>query len=296
MNLPPHLDLGAATHTGRVRASNEDDYLLLVLPEDDPEVLLCVVADGMGGMGGGGEASRAAVRAWGDVQARAVRDGGEESMRRSFTAAYRRVRERSRDMPSLREMGTTMTGLRIRGEQLTLGHVGDSRALLFRDGATDQLTADHALVGAEHVLTRCIGAGQEEDEPDLVERTLRPGDCLLLCSDGLWGAVPTDRIRSLLVRRSAQEAARLLVRAAVAAGGHDNATAVVIRVAAAGNEGPGEVEIPTGELDLDLAAPATPGSLRGPRWPWLLLALAAAVAAAALAELVWGVDPWRWAG
>jgi protein phosphatase len=145
--------------------------------------------------------------------------------------------------------GTTLTCALIIGEQVVLSHVGDSRAYIITPDSFEQLTRDHSLVqrlqelgqlsaaeAAVHpqrnVLYRAVGQG-EGLEVDVDSRRLPPGAVMLLCSDGLWGLVPDDRIQSL-IRQSAnpQAACEALVAAANAAGGPDNITAVMVQLPA----------------------------------------------------------------
>jgi PPM family protein phosphatase len=114
VRVPPGFAVGVCSHTGRVRSSNEDDYLLAALPQAGP--LLAAVADGMGGLFGGAEASRTALRALGA----AVLEGGVEvppgeRLLAGFTAASARVHEAASAVPALRDMGTTMTALLFTG-------------------------------------------------------------------------------------------------------------------------------------------------------------------------------------
>jgi len=158
-------------------------------------------------------------------------------------------------------MGTTLTALVVDDDEGHFAHVGDSRAYRLRDGALEQLSADHSLVGemvregqltreeaAAHpqrsILSRALGT-EAEVEVDEFSAGLRAGDVLLLCSDGLTGEVGDDVIRELLGAAEPAEAARALVDAALAAGGHDNVTVIVIRVAAGDQAGPAAAEAVT---------------------------------------------------
>ena len=143
--------------------------------------------------------------------------------------------------------GTTLTCALVIGQQVVLSHVGDSRAYIITDESFEQLTRDHSLVqrlqelgqlsAAEaaihpqrNVLYRAIGQG-EGLEVDVDSRRLPSGALILLCSDGLWGLVPDERILSI-VRQNAtlQSACEALVAAANAAGGPDNITAVMVKL------------------------------------------------------------------
>jgi protein phosphatase len=171
-------------------------------------------------------------------------------------------------------MGTTLTAAALVGDHTArLGHVGDSRAYLMRDGGVTQVTDDHSLVeqlvregrlrpeeAAHHpqraIITRALGVDPEV-EVDTYEIDLRPGDRLLLCSDGLTNMVDDNAIAGLLGRqRDPQAAAEALVDAANRAGGDDNITCVVLDVlgdataegmAASTVLGPPRPDEPTGE-------------------------------------------------
>jgi len=273
MNL--RLEVGAATDTGRVRDHNEDGYLV------DHDVGLIAVADGMGGHRGGEVASAAAL----------------EALRIAFVAgapvdeavgvANDAVHEQSVADPNLRGMGTTLTAGSFDDEgHLVLGHVGDSRAYLARDGDLERVTTDHSLVEeliqageltpeeAERdprrsMITRALGL-----EPgvvvDVIEVALRDGDRLVLCSDGLTTMVGEDEIASLLAAEpDATRAAACLVDAANAAGGVDNITVVVIDVIGngAGSESDESADESTDEsTDEPAGEPGAAGGLRKRRW------------------------------
>lgn len=232
------LVAGWATDVGLVRAANEDSYLV------DDALGVFAVADGMGGHAAGEIASSTAVEALraalarGDDVVTAVLDANAEV----FSRAHRQQ--------SLAGMGTTLTvAVTEGGRHLRLGHVGDSRAYLLRDGVLDRLTDDHSMVeellragritaeeAAVHpqrnIVTRAIGISPLDLEVDtrLVEVTA--GDRVMLCSDGLSGLTTASELQSLLDDRtcSPQEAATRLVDLALAHGGDDNVTVVVIDV------------------------------------------------------------------
>jgi protein phosphatase len=236
------LDVGAATDVGRVRDHNEDDYLV------DHDVGLIAVADGMGGHRGGEVASAAAL------EALRIAFVAGASIDEAVGVANDAVHEQSVADPNLRGMGTTLTAGSFDDEgHLVLGHVGDSRAYLARDGELERVTTDHSLVEeliqageltpeeAERdprrsMITRALGL-----EPgvivDVIEIALRGGDRLLLCSDGLTTMVGEEEIATLLADEpDAATAAARLVDAANAAGGVDNITVVVIDVVGDGVE------------------------------------------------------------
>ena len=144
------------------------------------------------------------------------------------------------------DLGSTLTLAVVEGDRATLAHVGDSRAYLWRDGALQQLTEDHSVPGAllrqgkiapeevhEHphrnLLYRCLGLKPAIEVDILPGVALRPGDRLLLCSDGLWDMVhPKERLATLVApARSPAALCREMVDAANRAGGEDNITAVL---------------------------------------------------------------------
>jgi len=289
MQLTDDLDFGVDTHTGRVRTTNEDDYLAYcpAAPGERSAVgRLFVIADGMGGASGGAEASRAAVRslAMAFVEAKAG-EAPEARMTRAFDRACRRLYQMAKEQPRLKDMGTTLTAVNLLGDRMVLGHVGDTRCYLLRGEELRQLTEDHAVRRSEHQLVRCVGAGREREDVDVMTHPLDPGDVLVLVSDGLWDAVDPDLIRQVVRRHPAQAAAQELVRLAVEAGGIDNSTAMVLRVRACGDAGDralAPVEPPSREtVRLPPLQGALPG-LRRPVWPWIGLAVAAVAAGVAV--------------
>ena len=271
MRVRGSLDIGVSTHTGMQRHANEDDYLVLCGAEAARGADLVAIADGMGGMAGGAEASRAALRGLALGFCGAGAADALDRLRRGFREARGRVSELASQLPALRDMGTTLTALAAHEGRAALVHVGDCRAVRLRGRQLEQLTTDHARADLDHVLTRCIGAGAPDQEPDAAWVDLEPGDTLALLSDGVWKPVGTEQLIRLLLGGSAQEAAERLVGAALAAGGPDNATAVVLRVRQ-GADDPRAVELPREERVL--LPEGSGGSLFAPRWPLLLLGLA----------------------
>lgn len=228
---------GSATHQGMVRQNNEDAlYPDRSGESDGPAVLM--VADGMGGHVAGEVASRLAINA----AASSTLDPGDR-----VAAANRAIREEVARQPDLQGMGTTLTLVELTPEGTArFGHVGDSRAYLFRGGELRQLTDDHTVAAEyvalgqlsveeatghpqSHMLTRCLGLTRfvNVDEFDL---ELQAGDRLLLCSDGLNLMVAPDAIVENLSGGTADEAAWKLVEVANKAGGHDNTSVIVIDV------------------------------------------------------------------
>jgi protein phosphatase len=227
------------TDTGRQRQANEDSYFA--------RAPLFAVADGMGGAQAGEVASRIAARAFehGPPNDDAPAEGQLEEIARK---ANRRIHKLAQEDSSRAGMGTTLTAALLHDDEVALGHVGDSRAYLLRDGELKRLTKDHSLVeelrrqgrlteeqAEEHpqrsIITRALGP-----EPDVNVDTMtfpaRDGDVFLLCSDGLTTMVSDDQIREILVgSRNLRQAVTKLVDAANRGGGRDNITAVAFRVA-----------------------------------------------------------------
>ncbi|MCH9684866.1 MAG: protein phosphatase 2C domain-containing protein [Deltaproteobacteria bacterium] len=241
------LSYSAWTHVGR-RSNNEDAHAVCL------DLGLCVVADGMGGYEGGEVASQIVIDALVDLFARTERDAEA-----TWPHAPRPEREQLVDRVAvglrhahasvvarregrLAQMGSTASVMAWQGERLVIGHVGDSRVYRLRGGKLRQLTSDHSFAeearraGADavaeryrHMLTRVVGMPGPLDA-DVYCGRLRPGDVMLLCSDGVWEPLTEEQITTTLARDPAS-AVRSLVDAAYDAGGTDNMTAVVLRVA-----------------------------------------------------------------
>jgi protein phosphatase len=264
---PLAVDVGGRTHPGLVRPNNEDNfhvvrfgrYLRTVLTsipdglapaEDTRPCYGFVVADGVGGHAAGEVASREAITRLIELAVQTPDwflgrddDALAEVMART-TDRIRRVAEavgdHARSRPNLRGMGTTLVLALSLSDALIVAHVGDSRAYLFRGGELRRLTRDHtigqqlaevdpaAAVFLGNVLTRCIGGGDNECEPDVARYRLADGDRLLLCTDGLTDMADDAAIAEVLARgTSSDEACQSLVELALNGGGKDNVTAVV---------------------------------------------------------------------
>ena len=251
----PKIELGATTHVGRVRESNEDHFRVV------PELQLMIVSDGMGGEASGEVASELAVETIvehcteppGFTASSAASTQRPEFSERTnclltaVQSANRRIHLASLEDPEKHGMGATVVAAWLEGLRLSLVHVGDSRAYLYRSGALERLTYDHTLVAEQvrigiltpqqadtsawqSVLIRALGTNEQVDL-DVEERQLLPGDVLLLCSDGLTRMVRDPDIGNVLASApSAQEAAERLVTLANQGGGEDNVTVVVMRI------------------------------------------------------------------
>ena len=237
----------ALTDVGRVRDGNEDS----VFSSEAHGVY--VVADGMGGHAAGEIASAIASEWIGSRLCEASRTDPGESARvleATFAGAGREILRQASHDASRAGMGTTATALLLDADgRWTVGHIGDSRAYLYRDGELLRLTRDHSWVQEQvergvltpaqahrhpqsNIITRALGTGVDS-VPEIYTGELRGGDRFLLSSDGLTDMLQEERIREILSGAADPETAvSRLVRSANDAGGADNVTAVVVDVEA----------------------------------------------------------------
>jgi serine/threonine protein phosphatase PrpC len=240
------------TDTGLVRTLNEDS-VAWVTPHDQDVAngrgSLALVADGMGGHAAGEVASALAA----DVIRRLYYDLDgpiPQVLANAFAAANRAIIEYADEHPECRGMGTTCTVLAFSDRKAWLAHIGDSRAYLLRDRNLIQISEDQTLVAklvSEGTMTQ-----QEADQSPMhnvilqalgTTANIKPmigakglplhsGDVLILCSDGISNMVPDEKIAEVAARLAPQEACDALIEAALAAGGHDNASLGVFSVTA----------------------------------------------------------------
>jgi serine/threonine protein phosphatase PrpC len=251
------LSFWAATDVGKKRETNEDNFLV------DKKLSLFVVADGMGGHASGEVASQLAVHEF-----RNAVDAGREPVER-FAAADATVRpqevltllenaiqtagqtiyQKGQAEPEKRGMGTTCSALLIAGDRGFIGHVGDSRIYMLRAGQVVQLTEDHSLVNElirrgrvtketfetsqykayKNAVTRAVGV-YETVQGDTIDFEILPGDQFLLCSDGLHAYLDDARIIEALKGDDVKLLPKRFIDLANTGGGHDNITAIVVRV------------------------------------------------------------------
>lgn len=246
------------TDIGRVRERNEDSLLT-----QEP---LFAVADGLGGHLGGEVASSLALETLANVKSPAELPDG---VRKANQAVF----ERAAGDPKLAGMGTTLTAVFGERGEFHLAHVGDSRAYLLRDGEFTQITDDHTVVQEavregrltageaqihpqRSILTRALGVEADVDV-DEATQTVRAGDRILLCTDGLTGMLSDATIQGILeAEKDTEAAADALIEGAVDEGGIDNVTAVVIDVLDADGEGPPP------ETTRDVRAPTERGTTK----------------------------------
>lgn len=245
----------AITDVGRKRKGNEDSLFL------NPEQKLFVVADGMGGHAAGEIASKVAVDS---INEFVCLTGGDDEITWPFgldeTISYdgnrlktairhanRKVLEATKEKTEYEGMATTVAAVLVDGDTANIGHVGDSRIYLFSGGELVQLTSDHSWVNEQlqsgvisadqarnhplrNVVTRALG-GKLDLAVDMQVRQMKPGEVLLLCSDGLTTMVPDEEIARILsdVEGDVDRGARDLVAEANERGGEDNITVVLLK-------------------------------------------------------------------
>jgi protein phosphatase len=245
----------AVTDVGRKRKGNEDSLFV------NPEQNLFVVADGMGGHAAGEVASRLAVDAineficlTGDDEEITWPFGLDETisydgnrLKTAIRYANRKVLEATKEKSEYEGMATTVAAVLVDGDSANLGHVGDSRIYLMRNGTINQLTTDHSWVNEQivggmispdqarshplrNVVTRALG-GKQDLQVDMKVHKIESGDILLICSDGLTTMMPDDEIARVVgeAKNDVEKATRELVAAANAKGGEDNITVVILR-------------------------------------------------------------------
>lgn len=234
--MPLTVDVGHSSLTGP-RASNED-FCGMVTPQGgelENKGLIAAVADGVGGHRGGREAAEYTVRGLlADYYATPDTWSVPHALERVVVALNRWVMAEAGRQPELAGMATTLTALVLRGRRYVCAHVGDSRLYLLRLGVCTRLTRDHVWEHPElrNVLSRAVGLDRHF-QLDFLDGELQEGDCFLLCSDGVWGALEEARLPAVLLAHSdAQQAAASITSLALACGGQDNASAVVLRVTA----------------------------------------------------------------
>jgi serine/threonine protein phosphatase PrpC len=249
--VPPKLtkvSMGGKTDTGKVRRRNEDD-LGWWIPSDPEEARrkgnLYIVADGMGGHLAGDRASELAVSVITKAYYEDPSPDVETSLCYAIEAANTRIRDEASEMAKS-GMGTTVVCAIIRGHELYVAHVGDSRAYLARGQAMQQLTEDHSWVEDQvragvisqedarthpqrNIITRSLG-NRPEVVVDTQRRIIQEGDIILLCSDGLCGPVRDEEIQEAILNDEPQAACDRLVDLANENGGPDNVTTIVLRI------------------------------------------------------------------
>jgi serine/threonine protein phosphatase PrpC len=249
----PRVKFVARSEIGHARENNEDKFDFY---EPDEEPLLAargsvyLVCDGMGGHNAGQIASELAAKQF--LHAYYHLGGtAQEAARHAILQAHHYIAEMASKIPSRYGMGTTLTALILKQDEGILAHVGDSRCYRLREGVFEQLSRDHTLVARlveqgiitpeqakyhpqRNVIRQAVGVADPSEllEPDIETFALQAGDLYLLCSDGLTDMVDDAEIEAILRDEPPTRAAWRLVDRALANGGRDNITVVLLRVAA----------------------------------------------------------------
>jgi serine/threonine protein phosphatase PrpC len=255
----PTLTACGYTHAGRKRSSNEDAI------GSYAEDRLFIVADGVGGHSAGEVAAATAVDAlstffrsfhadprqsWPHTVDRSL-SLGANLLRVGIKVANDKVRAAAAGDRSRSRMASTIVAMAVGDAQVAIGHTGDSRAYVVRANEIKRLTRDHSIMeemlaarpdmsvdeiatfSHRNVVTKCLGS-KDDIDPTVSVEPMQPGDVYLLCSDGLWGTVPDETIATIVRSRAATDiegACQLLIDAANEAGGPDNISAILVRVA-----------------------------------------------------------------
>jgi protein phosphatase len=247
---------GAGTHVGNVRDNNEDSYVC------DADSELWIVADGMGGLGFGEVAS--AITTY--TVATQVREGG--GVNQAIEQSHQRIKEYAQSDGMGTNMGTTIVLLLSQGSIYNVFWVGDSRAYLY-DERLSQITVDHSLVQSlidqgeitreeaafdprKNAVTRALGV-QELDtvRADSVSERWKPGQKILLCSDGLTDCVDDKTIERIVSAEDLndQEKVDELIRLALENGGKDNVTVVLVSAPSTTRKHEGDTHVPSDITD-----------------------------------------------
>lgn len=222
------------TDTGKVRKQNEDSVLV--------SKGLFAIADGMGGHKGGKEASRITLKTLSESLANKSPDKGV--LIQAIEAANRRIYETQLAQAALSGMGSTLSALWVDVNNVLIGHVGDSRVYLLRQGELTQVTQDHSLVAElmqngyitkeeaavhpyRNVITRAIGTSAMI-LPDTIKVPSFAGDKWLICSDGLYGMMDRAVMVQILNDCTLDDAADKLLQKALENGGRDNVSFILI--------------------------------------------------------------------
>ena len=239
--MPITLVSSAASHIGKVRSANQDSGYC--------GYQLFFVADGMGGHAGGEFASALASQRIAQIDANyATPEDAGASILNVVLEANGKIAETVASQPELSGMGTTFSGVLFVGNQAVIGHIGDSRIYLSRDGELQQVSTDHTFVQRlvelgritpeealvhprRNVLMRVLGDTADVPQIDTEVLATQPGDRWLICSDGLCGYVSDELMgRNLASKVSADEVTDVLIGEALEAGAPDNVTVVIVDV------------------------------------------------------------------
>lgn len=273
------LHVAWLTHPGQVREQNEDHCML---PNVDEALLqsrgyLFAIADGMGGYGGGQDASRVSL----ETLYETFYGPDAPSLASAVQSANMAVRRLSMQAGRDPRMGTTLAAVLLYNHSAVVAHVGDSRVYLIRQGVIEQITRDHSLLQEQlqagliapeqvasfrkkNVITRSMGQHSVVQADFTTIAEIQPDDILLLCSDGLTNLVSDEEIAHMAIHTVPEQAVQALVNLANERGGPDNITVEIIRF-----RGASASSLPA--PDPNQAGPSSSGRKAGNRGLWLVI-------------------------
>lgn len=208
---------------------------------------LLVLADGMGGYAGGAAASKAITHSFRELFRLGIKIVDYPAFAdKAIRMSLKRMKSYSEKDSQYESMGSTLVAVWLLKDRLALANVGDSRAYLINDSGITQISYDHSFVGEamraglltaeeavnhpkKNQLTQSITPRRQEIKPYYVDIPWNENDTVLLCSDGLWGVVPEELIRSVVTSLPPQKAADKLVMLANNGGGPDNISVIVAK-------------------------------------------------------------------
>lgn len=228
------------TDIGNNRNYNDDSCYY------DEKKQIMVIADGMGGYSGGRVASAAAVKIFQNHYLGVSKESYQEDLRELFSMCNDEVIEIAKRHSEYSSMGTTLTALCFQEERYYIGHVGDSRAYLLRDGKLHRLTEDHNIAGellksgsisrremqnhpGKNMLTRVIGRNPLS-EIAYYSGEVYPEDIFLLCTDGISGYIDDKKIAAIIKNGNLEQALNQLVKKVLDRKGKDNLTAMLAKI------------------------------------------------------------------
>lgn len=238
----------AKTDTGLKRQQNQDAYKYGLITESMAWAIVC---DGMGGSAAGDVASKSCVEVFSSAMQQNLKPTAdavmaEKLMVQAINSANAAIYRASSEEERLQGMGTTVVACTVIHGRVCIANVGDSRAYLIHDGVLTQLTTDHSIVQSmvesgqltedeaknhpnKNIITRAVGVDQDV-AVDLYTCDLQKEDILLLCTDGLTNCVDCKKIVQMALDETPAQLPERLIQAALAGGGSDNITAVVIQL------------------------------------------------------------------
>lgn len=222
--------------TGTKHSVNQDSFYI------DEARGIFIVADGMGGHAAGDVASSSAINA---ISAN-VGEISVSSIKNALDIANKEVFEKSKTSPDLEGMGTTIAMCCLNGNYATIANIGDSRVHIIKNNEISFVTRDHSFVqqmiddgqleaseakthAMKNIITRALGVA-ETVSPDFDGVSVGPGDAIMICSDGVSNMLSDEAIVHTVLRSSAEDAAKMLCKSALDAGGKDDLTAIVIKL------------------------------------------------------------------